>query len=137
MLTIRINGQAYPLQEGSTVLQALETAGEQSGALAVQIGGKPYSLDKTLHENCELLPLTFKAEAGRRIYERTLRFILLIAARRLYPCQRVRIEYSVDHGFYVRLPGHDLTAEEVAALETEMHRIVREDPRFRKKVCSV
>ena len=126
------------IEKGATVMQclrALET--DVSGVLAVQQGGRVLELTDVILREGEIRPLTLRDEEGRRIYERSLRFVALLAFRRLMPGQAVRIEYSVGGGVFLHTPGHDLTAEEVTAVEAEMRRIVAEDLPFDKQEWSL
>ena len=84
------------MENGMSVMQCLDALGvDMTGVLAVQQGGRVLELNDTLTRDGEIRLLTLKDEEGRRIYERSLRFVLLLAFRRLMPGQRVRIEYSV------------------------------------------
>ena len=126
------------IEKGATVMQclrALET--DVSGVLAVQQGGRVLELTDVILREGEIRPLTLRDEEGRRIYERSLRFVALLAFRRLMPGQAVRIEYSVGGGVFLHTPGHELTEEEVTAVEAEMRCIVAEDLPFDKKEWSL
>ena len=92
--------------------------------------------DAVLHDG-ELIPLTLADEEGRRTYERGLRFVALLAIRRLMPGQRVRIEYSVSGGVSLRLPGRDVTAADCEAIRAEMRRIADADLSFDKREWSL
>ena len=58
------------------------------------------------------------------MYERTLRFVMMLAVRALCPGQRIRVEYSAGYGVYVRLPGRPVDQAFLTALEGEMRDIV-------------
>lgn len=87
----------------------LAALGISEGALAAMRGGQVLELNETLREDSELNPITLRHEEGRRIYERCLRMMMLLAVRRLYPGEQVRIEYSAGHGVFVRLPRLSLS----------------------------
>ena len=126
------------IEKGATVMQCLRALdADLSGVLAVQQGGRVLELTDVILREGEIRPLTLRDEEGRRIYERSLRFVALLAFRRLMPGQAVRIEYSVGGGVFLHTPGHDLTAEEVTAVEAEMRRIVAEDLPFDKQEWSL
>ena len=58
---------------------------------------------------------------------------MLLALRHLYPYQRVRIEYSVGYGVFVRLPGIELHRQDIVRIENEMRRLAELDLVFEKK----
>ena len=61
-------------------------------ALGCFCGGRALELNELLTEDCTLHPITFQNEEGRRIYERTLRFVMLLAVKRVLGEEcRVRI----------------------------------------------
>ncbi|MBR3905676.1 MAG: hypothetical protein IKJ51_08240, partial [Clostridia bacterium] len=103
-------------------------------ALGCFCGGRALELNELLTEDCTLHPITFQNEEGRRIYERTLRFVMLLAVKRVLGEEcRVRIEHSIGYGVYMRFLDRDADEETVEKLEAEMHRIVKEDMPLRKE----
>jgi len=114
-----------------TVKERLNT--KDRSVLAAVCGGSVLELNDPAEDSAELLPLTLRDDEGRRIYERSLRFVMLLALREMYPGRQVRIEYSVGHGVFVRLPGVTLDEDELARLETIMRRLVDADLPFEKK----
>ena len=126
------NEKEFP--EGTTVAACLKALDAfPRGTLAAQSGGVVCELNDELRQDCTLIPLTLENEEGRRIYERSLRFVMLLALRHLYPYQRVRIEYSVGYGVFVRLPGIDLHRQDIVRIENEMRRLADLDLVFEKK----
>lgn len=103
-------------------------------ALGCFCGGRALELNETVAEDCTLHPITFQNEEGRRIYERSLRFVMLLAARRVLPGLHVRIEHSIGYGVYMRFIEQDADEDIVSALQREMEKIVEEDlPFLREK----
>ena len=130
-MKVTLNNQTIEVEAGTTVLQCLGMLGaDTAGILAVRRGDEALELTAPIDHDCELHPLTIHDEEGRRVYERSVRFVMLLAIRRLHPGQQVRIEFSVGGGVLVRLPGRQVSAEDVAAIEAEMRRIVAENLPF-------
>ena len=133
-MIIRSNNNQKEFPEGTTVQNCLKSLDAfPRGTLAALSGGIVIELNDPLRRDCTLTPLTLEHEEGRRIYERTLRFVMLLALRHLYPYQQVRIEYSVGYGVFVRLPGIELHRQDIVKIENEMHRIVDLDLVFTRK----
>ena len=76
-----------------------------AGALGISVRGRTDSLNDRVEEYSHARVLTFADEEGRRIYERTLQFVFLTAAHRLYPGERVRFRHSFARGIYIDLPN--------------------------------
>lgn len=134
---ITCGNKKMEVESGMTVMQCLRALSvETEQVLAVRQQGRILEMNDPVTRPWELHPLTIQDEEGRRIYERSLRFVLLLAFRRVMPGQRVRIEYSLG-GVFIRTPGHALTAADVARVEAEMHRIVEADLPFKKREWSL
>ena len=130
--------KSLDVERGMPVMQCLRALeADMTGVLAIRQGGRVLELTDVITREGEISPLTLQDEEGRRIYERSLRFVALLAFRRLMPGQRVRIEYSVGGGVYLHTPGRELTAEDVSAIHAEMQRIAAADLPFDKREWSL
>ena len=133
-MIIRSMNNTKEFSQGTTVQECLKALDAfPRGTLAALSGGVVRELNDPLDMDCDLTPLTLEHEEGRRIYERSLRFVMLLALRHLYPYQRVRIEYSVGYGVFVRLPGLELHRQDIVRIENEMRRLTELDLVFEKK----
>ncbi len=121
------------------------TVGEASAALVPESlgqvlgcfrGGSVLELNDVLTEDARLRLITFADEEGRRIYERSLRFVFLMAAERRFPDEAVRIEHSIGHGIYVEMQGRRLTTFDIVELEAEMRDIIQQDLPFVRRTWS-
>ena len=95
-------------------------------------GGKVLELNAKLNQDCALKPITFQHEEGRRIYERSLRFILLLAVHRCYPDVRMRIEHSIGFGIYLQLEGKRVVQGDAKLIEDTMQEIVAANLPFKR-----
>lgn len=136
VIRVSIDGQmdAFPL---NTTVQAavgrLTPPSRAQRVLGVMRGGECLELSRPLTEDSELQTVTYRDEEGRQIYERSLRFLFLLAMKRLYPMKRVRMLNSVGYGVYIRVPDEELRHDEIAAVEAEMRRLAGLDLPFRKE----
>lgn len=118
-----------------TVIAALAPDAAQE-VLCAQRGGVCVELHEPLMESCTLTGLTYRDEEGRRTYERSLRFLLLLSMSRLFPQKRVRILNSIGYGVYLRVLGEDMDHAMVHALEADMRKLVGEDLLFEKETLT-
>ncbi len=137
-MNISLQGREGSLPDQTTVLEAVkELWPEMNGlVLACLWGGQVLELNQPLRDGMALTFITFAHEEGRRIYERSLRFVFLLAARRLFPGWQVRIANSIGYGLFLKVLGHTLTEDQVAALEKEMRGIIAQDLPFEKELWS-
>ncbi len=130
-MKITIDGIATELRHGDTLLDAvkkleLDSISLRRRPLAAQIGGEVFSLRYTPFRDAEVHLLRYGEEMGRRVYERTLQFILIAAVRRLFPAARVQVRYSLGPGLYITIEKEpELTEQDVLRLESEMRLIIR------------
>ncbi len=137
-MNIRCGEKAMETEGGMTVMQCLLALSvNPEGVLAVQQQGRVLELSDFITRDGEIHPLTLRDEEGRRIYERSLRFVALLAFRRLMPGQQVRIAYSVGGGVFLHTPGRELTAADTDAIRDEMRRITADDLPFDKREWSL
>ena len=133
-MIVQAMGKSAEFPEGSTAAECLKGLDAfPRGTLAAMSGGVVVELNDRLKEDCALVPLTLEHEEGRRVYERSLRFVMLLALRHLFPYEQVRIEYSVGYGVFVRLPARELHRQDIVRIENEMRRIISLDLPFVKK----
>ena len=137
-MLIKCGNNSIDMEAGMTVMQGLlALCAQTEGVLAVQQQGRVLELYDTVTRPGELRPLTLADEEGRRIYERSLRFVALLALRRLMPGRRVRIEYSVGGGVFLHTPGVELTEQDAQAIEAEMRQITEANLPFDKREWSL
>ena len=132
-MSITINNREFLFIENYTYADYLRQMPDidPNKVLALQVNGESISPNALPQMDSTARTLTYRDEEGRRIYERTLQFVLLMAIRRvLGDSQRVRIEHSLGPGIYIDLPGTQLCCETAAAIEAAMRAIVAEDIPF-------
>ncbi|MBN1777761.1 MAG: nucleoside kinase [Clostridiales bacterium] len=135
-IEITLSGKTEAFPASTTPLTAIGrlSPAHSDSALCVMCGGDSLSLNEPLQKSCVLRPLSYRNEEGRRVYERSLRFLLLLAMRRLFPEKRIRILNSVGYGVYLRVIDEEMDFQMVQALEAEMHALVDEDIPFEKEI---
>ena len=75
-----------------------------------------------------------RSEFGRRIYRRSVVFLLIMAVRELYPEAEVVVQFTAHRGLYCAIPSpFDVTESVVRALEQRMREIVTENRPIVKK----
>ena len=123
-------------------ISAYEAAKEISmglarNACAAKINGKNADLRDTLNEDCELEILTFDDEYGKRTFRHTASHIMAQAVKRLYPHAKLAIGPAVDDGFYYDFDLETkFTPEDLAKIEAEMKKIVKEDIKLERSYKS-
>lgn len=136
MYTITINEDKKQFERPMMLCDIIEEMCGDVQALGCLCGGSVMELNAVVDSNLTLVPITFMDEEGRRIYERSLRFVLLLAAKRLFPEYRIRIDNSLGYGVYMHFIGYEATDNDLKAIENEMRRIVDSNLPFTKETWS-
>ena len=129
-MPITIEGKTTEFRPGTTIIDYITELGLDSASLsekplAAMLGGEIFNLGYAPRRDCELRLLRYSDSEGRRVYERTLRFVLIIAVRKLFPDARVIVQYSLGQGVYITFKKEpELSDADVALLDEEMRRII-------------
>ena len=126
-MKLTVNGKTIECAPGATYRDAAEQLGLGRAALGVFLGGATISLLAPVEDGAQARFITLADEEGRRIYERTLQFVMLAAARRALPGRKLRIEHSFGEGVYAHVPGESLSQREVNAVRARMRELVETD----------
>ena len=128
-ITIRIREESRVFTPGTPLSAALKEffPEEYRTVYACLDGGRLLELSDPLTSDATLVPVTYTHEEGRRIYERTLRFVFLMAAEELFPGACARIEHSIGYGIFVRIRGQYLSQDDIVALQKKMEEIIAAD----------
>jgi len=131
MIKVTLKGDV--VKEFPAGITAWEVAKEISmglakSACAVRINGENADLRTVLNEDCALEILTFEDEYGRWTFRHTASHILAQAVKRLFPNTKLAIGPAVDDGFYYDFDVEtNFTPDDLAKIEAEMKKIVKED----------
>jgi uridine kinase len=101
----------------------------RSPIVAALIDDELRELTYHIEKDVEVTPLGMDDRDGSRIYRRSLTFLLVVAARELFPEARISVDHSVTFGgYYCEVHGRPpFTAEELDRLEAHMREIVAAD----------
>jgi len=125
---IKADGGTFRVPVGSSLLSVLEIMPPRNPKpLSAVVNGQMQPLAYTVFVDSEIVWLDH-SNSGTRLYKRALIFVMLMAKRKLFPQHELRVLYSLDNGSYCTLKGQqELSAEDIADLQSEMQRIVDAD----------
>ncbi len=130
MIRVNLKGDVREFDSGVTVADVAKSigAGLYKAACAGKLNGKTVDLRTPLTSDCELQLLTFDDPEGKRVYWHTSSHIMAQAVKRLFPEAGFAIGPAIENGFYYDfdLP-RTLTPEDLAAIEAEMKKVIKED----------
>ena len=129
MLQLRLSsGQLIEVEEGSCLLPVARAyAKEYASPIVTSIfNGQLWDLQRPLTESGTVELIEVNAPEGMRVYVRTLLFVMLTAAHKLYPDVLVEVRNTLGSALYCKA-GSDkkLTPEQIKHIEAYMHNMVK------------
>ena len=135
-VTIRVDGKDYEVDEGTKILDLAKAVygDDAKKMMLARYNGRLIELGKKVKEAGEITFLTIADKNGRRVYRRSVIFMMQEAIKRLFPGERmdVRVYFSVGSGYFCRIFDKDgsaveATEELLQKIESTMHAMVEED----------
>ena len=123
------NGPLRRYPWGTTVAAVSRDETSGSRIVAAMVNNEMKDLRFPLAEDSTVEFIDLYSEAGIKVYQRSLAFVLITAAAELFPDVDVTVEHSLSKGLYCELlrNGREVTAADVGALEDRMRYIIAED----------
>jgi uridine kinase len=126
-----------------TPLEAFVQAASQNDprpqAIAAIVGNKLSELSRRMTHDASVRRIRLNTADGARIYRRSLTFMMIAVANRIFPEARVYVEHSVvNGGYYCRIAGREpFTTDELAQLEQKMQEVVDAQLPIRRSRVSI
>jgi threonyl-tRNA synthetase len=124
------DGVVREYENGTTIAEIAKSlgAGLYKAACVGKIDGALADLRTPVTRDCALSILTFDDADGKKAYWHTTSHIMAQAVKHLFPDAVFAIGPAIDNGFYYDfdLP-RTLTPEDLAGIEAEMKKIIKED----------
>jgi threonyl-tRNA synthetase len=104
--------------------------------VAALAGGQLVDLQTDVDPGAELEPLSFRDERALEVIRHSAAHVMADAVQRLFPGTKVTIGPAIETGFYYDFdrPEGGFTEDDLAAIEAEMSRIVKEGQVFERAV---
>ena len=141
MLQIRCknNNITKSFPEGTSLLEVYQDYAEELKmpfpVVSAKVNNTSQGLKFRLFQNRDVEFLDAREGSGRRVYVRSLCFVLYKATADLFPASRLFIEHPLSGGFYCNFKkknGQPLTDDDVKALQQRMQEIIDLDMPFRR-----
>lgn len=124
------DGSIREVEKGISVYDVVKGihSGLAKEAIAAEVDNTLTGLYDTLTKDVSLNVLKFDSEKAQDVFRHTSSHILAQAVKRLYPDAKLGIGPAIENGFYYDFDlEHRFTEEELAKIEKEMEKIVREE----------
>ncbi|MHB9095728.1 MAG: threonine--tRNA ligase [Eubacteriales bacterium] len=129
------DGSVKDYPRGTTVMDITRNISEglARNALGAKLNGKKVDLSTPVNEDSTLEIFTFDSEEGRDLYRHSTAHIMAQAVGHLFPGVRFGIGPAISEGFYYDFDvPENFSPEDMARIEEEMERIIKEDLPFER-----
>jgi len=136
-LKITIDDKELCVRYGTTVLEAFEMAEiDTKDMLAARVNNALKNANYPLVEDATISKTTIDDPDGYRVYIRTVKFLLHMALKRIYPDLDIEVCNTIDGVIYFICRNSKFTQDMAEELLKEMRTIVARDSKFERKVVS-
>lgn len=118
---------------GITVLEAITQLcpDQAKEALVAEINGEVKDLTTKINNDCQIKPLTWNDEAGRRALRHSAAHVMAQAVKQLFPEAKLAIGPAIEDGFYYDFAvDNPFTPEDLEKISTCMEQIIDQDLAF-------
>jgi uridine kinase len=132
LVTVQINGTSREYGADTTLLDVSRDVAHlyNSPIVAASIDNDVKDLQTAVRDGARIT-FHLTSEEGTRVYRRSLAFVLVVAARDLFPGGEVPLSIRLARACIASsISTVDLTGEDVARIEERMRQIVAEDRPF-------
>ena len=131
----RNNGETRCFQEGTSLLEMLPEFKfpQPFRIISARVNNVSQGLKFRVYNNRDVKYLDGTSYSGRRVYCRSLCFLLSKAASDAFPGSRIYMEHAISSGYYInfyKADGSGASADDVAAISARMRALVGKDIPF-------
>lgn len=133
MIKVRLPEETKTVPKGTAIQEVLEAWPGKSQIMAAKVGNELRELSYRLEEDATLTPVYLASPDGIRIYRRSLKIVLIRAAKEVFPNCRVKIMYSLSKGLYGEMDiGRHVMERDLRRVEERMKKIIAADEKIEK-----
>ncbi len=133
-MNVRYNGRKTKIENGLTVSQAFKEEIEKS---KYEIVGCLYNneyrnLETEIEEDAKIELIDISSKEGMKIYRRTLVYIMGKAFEKLYPKEKLTVEYQLGNAMFCKCDTLEITQEFIKNLKEKMQEIIDKNLKIEK-----
>jgi uridine kinase len=104
--------------------------------LSARVNNRSEGLDFRVYRNKDVEFLDIRYSSAKRVYVRSLCFVLYKAVTDLFPKEELKVKYPISKGYFCQLCiGDSITQEQVRNIKKRMQEIIEEDIPYQKVEC--
>ena len=126
-MKITMNGQVLNMTEETRIIELIE--GDKYQYQAARVNNRIRELSYIIQEDSEIELLTLKDIESQAVYQATLRYLIVMAAKRIYPDARIKFNYSVSRAISATIENFNrpFLQKDLNKIKAELDNIIAED----------
>lgn len=131
MIKVRIDDKVIEIEKGKPVIELLD----DKRYFAARINGELRDITTQITEDCELEPIDFSTEEGRKIYWHSSSHVMAMAVKAVFPDAKLAIGPAIDQGFYYDFDTKKpFSPDDLVKIERKMKQLIDKNVPFERTV---
>lgn len=135
MFTVKVNNQVLEFNEKVTLKDLAQSFNQK--CYVAKVNNRLRELGYYINYNCEVEFLDLKSYDATKVYETSMRYLIIYALRRINPNLKVKFTQSISRSTAIEINGENVVVDEnfITRLKKEIDDLVRRDlPITRKRM---
>lgn len=126
-MNIKLNGKDLSFSKPTRIVDMFEN--DDYHFMAAKVNNRLRELNYIVSNDCEITLLDLNDAEVTKMYQATLRYVIAMAAKKIYPKARVSFNYSVSRSIFVTLSnlGHAFLQRNLDEIKEEITNIISKD----------
>ena len=137
MFTVKIGEQTLTLEQKTPILELISIE-NQKKYIAAKVNNRLRELNYEVYYDCEIELLDLTNSDAVKVYETSLRYLLAMAFRRVYPQYSVRFSYNVSRSIFIQFLNFSGSIDNsiIQNLKKEVYSLIEKDISFNRVTMS-
>ena len=111
-IRISLNGREMVVDKGTRIEDLVRDLKGKKGSqiVAAVVNNEIRELTFPIEQECIITPVDLSSADGIRIYQRSLKFLLIKAVHDLFPDKELQVRHSVRRGVFFEIVDYKVTA---------------------------
>ena len=133
MFTVKIGEQTLTLEQKTPILELIPIE-NQKKYIAAKVNNRLRELNYEVYYDCEIELLDLTNSDAVKVYETSLRYLLAMAFRRVYPQYSVRFSYNVSRSIFIQFLNFSGSIDNsiIQNLKKEVDALIEKDISFNR-----
>ena len=126
-MKISMNGKLLEVPQGASIIDLIE--GDKYQYQAARVNNRIRELNYILSDDAQVELLTLKDRESQTVYQSTLRYLIIMAVKRLYPEARIIFNYSVSRSIAATIANFNrpFLQSELDHIQEKLDEIIQKD----------